>query len=223
MSRQSQVPARVVASGGKVTTGVVIIPGCLFSKAKPGDPNPRCQAGQRQRKDGSKGNPWHPHKTQSGSTRTGCWSHGRDVACWTHLSPHMAVAGSTLQGEWDGEVSCVTGTGLCPRLLTKGGELLSSGLTCSYIHIPKPCPVSKGRWELSLCSYPIPCATVTLLYATHPSDVTLCHCSDIPSQAAVTSRSAMTLPCTTQNGPHHSAKAPQSSDNTVTSQHPMTS
>lgn len=39
------VPVCVVASGGKVTPGAVVSPGCLLSMAKPGDTKPRCQAG----------------------------------------------------------------------------------------------------------------------------------------------------------------------------------
>lgn len=60
-------------------------------------------------------------------------------------------------------------------------------------------------------------------HTTHPSDVILHHCSDIPSRAAAISSTAMTLHDIVQQGPHHTPKAPQSTDNTVTSQHPMTS
>ena len=60
-------------------------------------------------------------------------------------------------------------------------------------------------------------------HTTHPSDVMFHHCSDIPSRAAATSSTAATLHDIVRQGPHHTPKAPQSSDKTVTSQHPTTS
>lgn len=95
-------------------------------------------------------------------------------------------------------------------------------------HVPTCTPLSPhhgegGSWLSVRPSHPACHRDTAARRTTHPSDVMLHHCSNIPSQAAATSSTAMTLHDIMQQGPHHTPKAPQSSDNMVTSQQPMTS
>lgn len=91
-----------------------------------------------------------------------------------------------------------------------------------HTHIPSPYHYKGGSWLSVWPPHPTCQHDIAAHHAMHPSDVMLHHCSNIPFWAAVTSSTATTLRNTMQQGPHHTPKAPQSSD-MVTSQYPMTS
>lgn len=92
----------------------------------------------------------------------------------------------------------------------------------THTHIPSPYRYKGGSWLSVWPPHPTCQHDIAAHHAVHPSDVMLHHCSNIPFWAAVTSSTATTLRNTMQQGPHHTPKAPQSSD-MVTSQYPMTS
>lgn len=70
-----------------------------------------------------------------------------------------------------------------------------------------------GSWPFAQSPHPACHRDIAAHHTTHPSDVILHHCSNIPSWAADTSSTTTTL----RDRPHHTPKAPQSNDNMVTS------
>lgn len=191
---------------------------------------PRGQAGVESAEGWEQGRVCDGHlcRVQPGSAGTTCWPHGRDTACRAHLSLCMAAAGNALWGGWVGTGKRAMGQAVPQTPHGRWGNTVpraSYAPTCASPALG-PHHVEGGSWLSVQPPHPACHRDIAAHHTTHPSDVMLHHCSDIPSRAAATSITGAGYNITLTlcgRGLVTPQKAPQSSDNKVTSQQPMTS
>lgn len=119
----------------------------------------------------------HLHMVQPGSTGGGCWLHGRDAARRVHLTPCIAMTDSAQWGGWDRTGKGAMGqAGDCVpdpspqvgRCCPQTSSLYTHGHLQPIVYIMGKVGAS------SLCGYPIPHVTVTLLPSTPRTPVMSC-------------------------------------------------
>lgn len=136
------------------------------------DMKPRCRAGAE-----ALGGCHGTHAGCSQAARGGCWPHGRDAARRVHLTPCIAMTDSAQWGGWDRTGKGAMGqAGDCVpdpspqvgRCCPQTSSLYTHGHLQPLVYIMGKVGAS------SLCGYPIPHVTMTLLPSTPRTPVMSC-------------------------------------------------